>query len=90
MADEVRFGIVGLVGLVVDLVGFHALFSAGSGLAMSHTVSFLAATVVNYWLNARWSFAGAAAPRQGRRRVPYLRFLAICLMAFFLAWFKSG
>ena len=84
MVSGVRFGLVGLLGLMTDLSLFYMLSSNGLGLGVAHIMSFLAATVVNYVLNARWSFArnDRAIFHADRRR--YLAFLIIALSALFL------
>jgi len=79
-----RFGLVGVLGMLVDLLIFRYLYSAGYGLALAHLSSFLAATVFNYTFNARWSFMGSARRGHERDVSRYLRFLAVCLMALFL------
>ncbi|MDY6972814.1 MAG: glycosyltransferase family 39 protein [Thermodesulfobacteriota bacterium] len=85
MVSGVRFGLVGLLGVITDLSLFHVLSSNGLGLGVAHIMSFLAATLVNYILNARWSF-----PRNNRaishadRRRQYLAFLTVALLALFL------
>ncbi len=79
-----RFGLVGVLGMLVDLLIFRYLYSAGYGLALAHLSSFLAATVFNYIFNARWSFMGSARRGHVREGSRYLRFLAVGLMALFL------
>ncbi|MFH0727180.1 MAG: glycosyltransferase family 39 protein [Pseudomonadota bacterium] len=83
-ANGLRFMMVGLLGLVVDLSLFQALFSNGVRLGTAHTVSFIAATLVNYLLNSRWAFRHedrTDAPADSHR---YGSFLIIALLAVFL------
>jgi dolichol-phosphate mannosyltransferase len=79
-----RFGVVGVLGMLVDLLSFRFLYAAGYGLALAHLSSFLAATVFNYILNARWSFWDNARRWHEREWSRYLRFFAVGLMALFL------
>lgn len=75
-----RFSLVGLTGLAVDLFVFWLMQSMGFGLASAHFTAFLAATVNNYLLNARWSFAenfGPDRPAVSR----YGAFLVVALLA---------
>jgi len=75
-----RFSLVGLSGLVVDLAVFWLLQSLGAGLATSHFTAFLVATVNNYVLNARWSFAADCAADQPLLQ-RYGAFLVVALLA---------
>jgi len=79
-----RFAVTGLVGLAVDLLFFTVLYRGGIDLAVAHIASFAAATVVNYVLNARWSFAASAHVAAEPDWHRYPRFLAVCLTALFL------
>ena len=80
----VRFGIVGLVGMVFDILCFQALFLAGVGLASAHIFSFVAATLFNYECNARWSFNERAQDAHEPRWRVYARFLTVAVMALLL------
>jgi len=84
LGTATRFGTVGLLGLIVDLLCFRVLASAGFGLGPAHILSFLAATVANYILNARWSFEEAATRETGPGWSRYVRFITVGLMALFL------
>ncbi|MGC8724864.1 MAG: glycosyltransferase family 39 protein [Acidobacteriota bacterium] len=81
-SNAAKFSAVGLVGLVVDLVLFQLLWSAGLGLSFSHIASFLAATLVNYALNGRWAFRESSGGRLHGKG--YLRFLAVASLAMLL------
>lgn len=75
-----RFSLVGLSGVGVDLAVFWLMRSLDYGLATSHFTSFLVATVSNFALNYRWSFAGEFRPdRPIIRR--YGAFLVVALLA---------
>jgi dolichol-phosphate mannosyltransferase len=84
MGTATRFAAVGAAGLGLDLAVFEILFRAGLGLVEAHFISFALATVFNYALNSRWSFA--AADRAGAEPdwLLYLRFLTVSLMSLFL------
>jgi dolichol-phosphate mannosyltransferase len=84
MGTATRFAIVGLLGVGVDFLAFMTLLSVGASLVSSHVASFVLATVFNYALNSRWSFAQfrALLPEADWRR--YLRFFTVCLLALFL------
>jgi len=83
-ASGLRFMMVGLLGLVVDLSIFQVLFSNKVSLGAAHTASFVAASLTNYFLNSRWAFRQAVeadAVCESRR---YPSFLMIALLAVFL------
>ena len=82
--NTVRFGFVGLIGLIVDLTIFNILISSGVDIVLSHTISFLVATVSNYILNARWAFAASARDSNEPVWKRYIRFLIVAVMAWFL------
>lgn len=83
LSNAQRFAVVGLLGVGVDFLAFQLLFGLGFDLAFAHIVSFTLATISNYLLNARWTFAATPAS-SGSARLRYPRFLTICLMALFL------
>ena len=58
--SAVRFAVVGSLGVIIDYLIFNLLLSAGAGIVLSHISSFIAATISNYFLNARWTFASTA------------------------------
>lgn len=81
----IRFAIVGLLGMGVDLSLFWLLVSMGVTPGKAHVLSFLAATVFNYLLNALWAFAERSSDKflqVGWRQ--YGAFLLVALMALFL------
>ncbi|MBW2368860.1 MAG: glycosyltransferase family 39 protein [Deltaproteobacteria bacterium] len=79
-----RFVLVGLLGLVTDLLIFQVLYANGAALEVAHVTSFVAATITNYSLNSRWAFVSVDRTfiPPGSRR--YLSFLFIALLAFFM------
>jgi len=72
--NAVGFGIVGLIGFVVDLGVFQLILWNGGGLATAHISGFLLASVLNFTLNRIFVF-----PSGKKRR--YARFLGIGLLA---------
>jgi dolichol-phosphate mannosyltransferase len=81
MGTAARFAAVGVLGLGVDFLVFHALFAAGLGVVAAHIASFILATLSNYILNSRWAFADAARRQSEPDWHRYLRFLAVCVLA---------
>lgn len=69
-----RYLLTGGTAAVVDLGGFAALHRTGLPVPVAATLSFLVASVVNYWLSSRHVF-GAARSLPG-----YLRFLAAAVL----------
>ena len=84
MGTAARFGAVGLLGLCVDLLVFHALFAAELGMVVAHIASFAVATIFNYALNSRWAFAASTRILIEPDWHRYARFFAVCLLALFL------
>ena len=80
----VRFALVGLSGLVVDLIVFNLLLSAGIAKDPAQLVSFAAATLSNFTLNSQWTFAAASKLGTESIWIRYLRFLIICILAAFV------
>lgn len=78
-----KFILVGLTGMVVDLLIFYALISAEARVGSAHIFSFVIATLTNFALNYRWTFSGdAQLPTPLATR--YLRFLVVAVMALML------
>ncbi|MGY6588237.1 MAG: glycosyltransferase family 39 protein [Wenzhouxiangella sp.] len=75
-----RFALVGLSGMLLDLLIFHFLLRSGSSLGSAHIGAFLVATVTNFVLNYRWTFAGSAQARLGLGQ-RYFRFFFIAILA---------
>lgn len=77
-----RFALVGFLGIFVDVLVFQFLISQGSGLALAHMSSFIAAAAFNYALNSKWSFR---EHHDGQLRWKiFLRFLTTGLFALLL------
>ena len=87
LGNATRFAAVGLLGVGIDLSIFETLLRAGAGLAASHIAGFVVAAVVNYLLNASWTFK--ASPRAAGARIggQIVRFLVVALLALF---FRGG
>lgn len=78
--DVVRFGIVAVLGLVVD-IGLAWTLSAVGGLALplAATFGFCAGAVTNYILHEFWTFRGDAPSLSGRRGLLYLVTVGVTL-----------
>ncbi|MES1944544.1 dolichyl-phosphate beta-D-mannosyltransferase [Salinisphaera sp. PC39] len=80
-ASAVRFALVGLLGVGVDLAVFRGMAAAGYGIDVAYLAGFLVATVCNYLLNSRWSFRNLPG-RGWRVELPvYSRYLLSCVFA---------
>lgn len=75
-----RFGLVGLSGMLVDLLIFHLLLGGGARLGTAHVASFFVATLTNFALNHRWTFRGEAQADM-KLSIRYLRFLTVAMLA---------
>ncbi|AKS41793.1 glycosyltransferase family 39 protein [Wenzhouxiangella marina] len=75
-----KFILVGLSGMLVDLLIFQALIGQQARLGTAHMASFVVATLTNFALNYRWTFRGDA---QAELSLPlrYLRFFIVAVMA---------
>ena len=84
LGTAARFATVGVLGMAVDFFAFTTLLAIGASLVLAHVTSFGLATIFNYALNSRWSFAESRniSPDSDWRR--YARFLTVCLLALFL------
>jgi dolichol-phosphate mannosyltransferase len=84
LGTAARFATVGVLGVAVDFFAFTTLLAIGASLVLAHVTSFGLATIFNYALNSRWSFAEwrNISPDSDWRR--YARFLTVCLLALFL------
>jgi len=75
-----RFSAVGLSGVAVDLGVFWLLRSLDASLATAHFGAFVVATVSNFALNYRWSFARQFDP-DGTAVQRYAAFLIVALLS---------
>jgi len=80
--NAIRFALVSLLGLVIDLGIFHILWSRGIRLSIAHIFSFFIASVISYALSSQWAFRSTIEQRFSRGK--YIKFLALGLMALFL------
>lgn len=81
-ARFIRYGIVGLIGVFVDMALFYLLLEmAGLGLVMSKVIAAEVAIVNNFLWNDAWTFADVAQKQRGRRSrlKRLLKFNVICL-----------
>ncbi len=80
----VRYGIVGVINVTVDAVGF-VLLASGLGLpvALANAISFSSAIVVSYTLNSRWTFLDRSNSSQHSRQ--FLLFFGINLIGLALS-----
>jgi putative flippase GtrA len=63
-----KFGIIGVIGLVITNVGYVLMHSHGVGPVTSTTIATIAATIAAYIGNRYWSFAHrerTSVPREG-------------------------
>jgi putative flippase GtrA len=63
-----KFGIIGVIGLIITNVGYVLLHSNGVGPVTSTTIATIVATIVAYIGNRYWSFAHrerTSVPREG-------------------------
>ena len=75
-----KFILVGLSGMLIDLLIFHFLISSGVRLGSAHIGSFVVATITNFLLNYRWTFHGDAHAAMNMT-ARYLRFFAVAVLA---------
>lgn len=80
MDSASKFGLVGLIGMMVDLIVFQAMMGTGQGLGSAHIASFVLATLTNFALNYRWTFRGDDHATM-RLRQRYARFLVVAILA---------
>jgi dolichol-phosphate mannosyltransferase len=52
-----RFGVVGLIGFLIDFLVFYSLSNAGVGLGTANALSFGAALLFTFLGNGKWTFA---------------------------------
>ena len=76
-----RFGLVGLMGMVVDTIVFNLLLNAQMSQDLAQLVGFTAATLFNYSFNARWTFSESAKLSDEPGWLRYFRYLMVCILA---------
>jgi dolichol-phosphate mannosyltransferase len=82
-----RFGVVGLGGLAVDMLALYLLFDVlGVGLTRSAILAAEIAIINNFYWNDLWTFGDLAKHQQGRRMVfkRFLKFNIVCIMGLIL------
>ncbi len=79
----IKFSMVGVMGMVVDVVLFHLLFAFGAGLGSANAFSFAAAVGFNYILNGSWAFASGTVHWRTSLQRGFL-FLGVALLALIL------
>jgi putative flippase GtrA len=66
------FGLIGVLGFLVDAGMLYIALAAGFGLYLGRHISYLAAATSTWWLNRRYTFAAAAG---GDRVHEWARFM---------------
>lgn len=82
-----RFGVVGLSGLAVDMSALYLFFDVlGWGLTRSAILAAELAIVNNFIWNDRWTFGDLAQQQQQRRMIikRFLKFNIVCVMGLIL------
>lgn len=77
-----RFAMVGLLGAAVDMAVFAGLLRLGLSAIWAYGASFLVATVCNYVVNGRYTFADRA--EEGQARLRLAGYVAVCMLALLL------
>ncbi|MBE9606818.1 GtrA family protein [Acetobacteraceae bacterium H6797] len=79
-AEFIRFGVVGVAGLVVDTLVLYAMLGLGAGLYGGRIISYIAAASTTYALNRAWTFRARAGQAPIARQ--WALFLAVNLVGF--------
>lgn len=77
-----RFGVVGVIGFVVDTAVLYAGLALGAGLYLGRAVSYVAAATTTWALNRAWTFRGRGAGAPVHRQ--WLLFVVVNLGGFVL------
>ncbi len=77
--EMVKFGLVGVLGVVIDVGLFNAFRHFGIGPLTSKAMSTTTAAVVSYFLNRHWSFSHLARTGTGRELTLFLVLSAVGL-----------
>ena len=87
IAEMFRFGIVGLLGMVIDLSCVRIAFgSFDIPFRYSRIIGFVIALTFNFFLNKKFNFKKA---KQRNTYLQYGEFLAVCLAGFSVNWLIS-
>lgn len=62
VAQFIRFGVTGVIGFGVDVGVLYAALALGSGPWLGRVLSFLAAVVLTWRLNRRYTFTASSSP----------------------------
>ncbi len=82
-----RFGLVGLSGLTVDMAALYLFYEViGFGLTRSAILAAELAIINNFYWNDRWTFRDIAQQQSGWQRMVkrFLKFNLICIMGLIL------
>ncbi|NMJ44025.1 GtrA family protein [Roseomonas sp. JC162] len=77
-----RFGVVGVIGFVVDTAVLYAGLALGAGLYLGRAVSYVAAATATWALNRAWTFRGRGTGGPIHRQ--WLLFVVVNLGGFVL------
>jgi putative flippase GtrA len=80
MQDFIRFGVVGVIGFIVNVAVVYAVRGA-TGLYASGVIAWLVAASTTWWLNRSWTFKGRGDSAMHHQ---WLRFLAVSSLGFVL------
>lgn len=87
MQRFLRFGLVGLSGLAVDMTALYVFYELiGFGLTRSAILAAELAIINNFYWNDQWTFRDIAQQQRGWQRVVkrFLKFNLICIMGLIL------
>lgn len=77
-AQIVRFGLVGILNTLLDIVLFMALvYGLGLFAPLANTISYGTGIIVSFWLNRRFTFNDTAKGKDAARR--FVGFAAVYL-----------
>src|SRR5581483_1137606 len=79
-AQFLRFGVVGVVGFLVDAGLLRALLAAGLGYYSGRAISFLSAATATWILNRSFTFRRDAASVRGHPATEWLSYLGLMLI----------
>ena len=81
-ADAIRFGLVSVVGLIVDIsVAWGLAAMAGVPLLLAVVAGFATGAIVNYFLHEFWTFKAVTSKVSALRGVSYLVVVMLTLGA---------
>lgn len=77
--EMLKFGVVGVLGVVIDVGLFNVARHFGVGPLTSKGISTTTAAIISYFLNRHWSFRHLARSGTGRELVVFLLLSAVGL-----------